>query len=263
MSDSPLRDGLRLCLGTLTALRVRPPGRVDRHVARVAMLAAALPGLMLGTVATTVAALGSAAGAPTLVSAAAAVGSVALASRGLHLDGLADTADGLTASYDRDRALEVMRRGNVGPAGAVTLVLVLLAQTASVAALLGHGPWWRGPVAAGLAVLAGRAVLPLVCAGPWPAARAEGLGAAVARSVPVWGAITSAATVLGVMAVLAQLTGLRAAVVVAAVVAGWLVGLLLVDRVARRLGGTTGDVLGAAVETTSTVTAVVLAAALT
>ena len=63
----------------------------------------------------------------------------AFLTRGLHLDGLADTADGLAASYDRQRALDVMRRGDTGPAGAATLVLVLLLQAAALAQVLSGG----------------------------------------------------------------------------------------------------------------------------
>ena len=77
---------------------------------------------------------------PDLVTAAVLIGVVALGSRGLHLDGLADTADGLAASYDRVKALEIMRRGNTGPIGAVALVIVVLIQIAAAAAILGR-PW--------------------------------------------------------------------------------------------------------------------------
>ena len=82
------------------------------------------------------------------------IGVLAAGSRGLHLDGLADTADGLAASYDRAHSLEVMRRGNTGPIGAATLVLVLLLQVAATASLLGR-PW--GPLAAGGLICLSRA----------------------------------------------------------------------------------------------------------
>src|SRR5205085_6995031 len=106
----------------------------------------------------------------------------ALASRGLHLDGLADTADGLASSYDRERALAVMRRGDVGPAGAATLGLVLLVQVAALADLVSPGGWSAAVVPA-VAVVLSRCVLALVCARGVPAARPEGLGATVASSV--------------------------------------------------------------------------------
>ena len=261
MSRGALTDGLRMSVGTLTALRVPAPSRIDLQVARVAMLAAPLPGVALGAIAAGVAALGDLLSVPPVATAVGVVGSVALASRGLHLDGLADTADGLASSHERDRALAVMRTGDVGPAGAVTLVLVLVAQVGAVAALLGDGPTARGAVAAGLAVLAGRAVLPMVCAGPWASARPDGLGAAVTRSVPWPAALVVTAVVLAASSALAGLAGLPGLGTTAALVLGWSVAMLLVTLVARRIGGTTGDVLGAAVETATVVSLVALSAA--
>ena len=58
---------------------------------------------------------------PTLVTGVLAVAVLALGSRALHLDGLSDTVDGLTASYDRERSLAVMRTGTSGPAGTAAL----------------------------------------------------------------------------------------------------------------------------------------------
>ena len=177
-------------------------------------------------------------------------------SRGLHLDGLADTADGLAASFDRQRALEVMRRGDVGPMGAAALVLVLLIQVAGISDLLGW-PSWDGPILAAVAVLASRHTLAWVCGPAFPAARDEGLGATVAGTVPVGAAAGVAALVAAVGAVALRwlsptdvvpwpVVGWYAAplTVVAAVGAAWLVAV----RCRMRLGGVTGDVLGAAVE---------------
>ena len=74
----------------------------------------------------------------------------------MHLDGLADVVDGLGAGWDRERALEVMRRGDMGPMGAAAIVLVLLVQAAAVAHLLGEG--WRGALVVAALVAASRAV---------------------------------------------------------------------------------------------------------
>src|SRR4029434_915315 len=60
----------------------------------------------------------------------------------LHLDGLADTADGLGPLRERERALQVMHQGDVGPFGVVTLVLTLLLQVACLAALLTTDHGW-------------------------------------------------------------------------------------------------------------------------
>lgn len=258
MADAPapghrpvLVDGLRMAMGTLTAVPVPPPSRIDRTVAGVAMLLAPVAGLVPGLAAAAVAWLAGAAGASPLLGAALAIGTVALATRGLHLDGLADTADGLTAAYDRERALDVMRRGNTGPAGAGALVLVLLVQVAALAQALE----WFGPAAAAVGVATGRAALMIGCARGVPAARPGGLGATVSGTVP------RAAAVLG-LALVAAAAGLltgpygAAGVAVAAIAV-----VVLLARAVQRLGGITGDVLGASVETATTAALITLAVA--
>ncbi|WP_143448622.1 adenosylcobinamide-GDP ribazoletransferase, partial [Kineosporia sp. A_224] len=193
-------DGARLAVGTLTVLRVPAPGVVDARSARTAMLLAPLAGLLPATGAAVVVAAVQALGISLLVAALLALGAAALLTRGLHLDGLADTADGLAAAYDRTKALDVMRRGDVGPAGAVTLVLVVgvqaaaLAQAAAQVVAHAGGPGTvRAAVALGVVVLvglgAGRVTLPLACSRGVRAARPGGLGAAVAGSVPVPGTV--------------------------------------------------------------------------
>ena len=239
-------DGLRLSVGTLTAIPVPAPSRIDRDVARSAMILAPLAVLPIGAAAAFVGALGGWAGLPALVTAALVTATVALGSRGLHLDGLADTADGLSASYDRARALEIMRRGNTGPMGAATVALVLILQVAAAAAVLGR-PW--GAVAVGGLVCLSRVSLLISCAAGVPSARPDGLGRAVAGVVPV--AVTVTGVVLAAVAAAALLTLTGAtwwlgAVAVAAAAAA-VVGVVL--RCRSRFGGITGDVLGAGVET--------------
>jgi adenosylcobinamide-GDP ribazoletransferase len=261
-----VHDGLRLAVGTLTALPVPPPATVDRSRARIAMLLAPAVGLLPGIVAALVAATALRLGLDPFVAAALTVGTAALLTRGLHLDGLADTADGLAASYDRTRALEVMHRGNTGPAGVTTVVLVLAVQVTALAQALHVA----GPVAALVAVVAGRVTLPLLCARGVPAARQEGLGAAMAGSVPrtlaagvtlvtamlgagltLWLRLPDA--VMGLGSVTPFLFGALA------VLAAALVAVLLGRRAIHRFGGVTGDVLGACVEAGTAVALVVLA----
>lgn len=243
-----MRDGLRLAVGTLTAARVPAPRRVDDAVAGTAMTLAVVPGAVLGALAGSVVLGLAALGAEPLVAATAAVGALALATRGLHLDGLADTADGLAASSDRGRALEVMRRGDSGPAGVAVVVLVLLAQVAALAGVVTEHGAARGAVTALVAVLASRTVLAGACARGVPAARPHGLGATVAGSVPRAAAVGVGALVVAAAAVV----GLAPAVL-----AGWAAAGLLVVHGVRRLGGVTGDVLGAAVEAAATAALVV------
>ncbi|RSN56311.1 adenosylcobinamide-GDP ribazoletransferase [Amycolatopsis sp. WAC 04182] len=235
-----IADALKMAVGTLTTVRVPAPGVIDRRVAGGAMVLGPLAAVPLAAVAALIVFLGEVIGLPAFASAALALGAVALGSRGLHLDGLADTADGLGASYDRARALEVMRRGDSGPTGIATLVLTLLVQTGALAGAISAG---HGIAAVAVAVVAGRGVLSLCCARGVPSARPEGLGATVAGSVPVW----TAAVVFAVLAGTAALAlpwwqGL------AAVALGYLAAAALLTRCVQRLGGVTGDVLGGCVE---------------
>ena len=264
------RDAWLLATGTLTAVRVPPPSRVDRPVAGLAMVLAPLAVLPLGVAAGALALVGSWLDLPPLAVAYVVLLALALGTRALHWDGLADTADGLTASYSPERSLEVLRTGPVGPAGVVAalaprvlggalvaVVLVAGLQAAAVASVIRHEHGW---LALGLLVCASRACLAVACVRGVPAARADGLGAQVIGSVPVVGAL--ATLVLGVA--LAVLVGLAlgsvwpplagVVLMVAAVVA-------LVFRCVRRLGGITGDVLGAAVEVSFTVLVLACAAA--
>jgi adenosylcobinamide-GDP ribazoletransferase len=241
-------DATRMAIGTLTALPVPAPRRIDRQVAAAAMVFAPLAAVLPGLAATGVCWAADAAGASPLVAAGLAIGTVALTTRGLHLDGLADTADGLAASYDRQRALDVMRRGNTGPAGAATLVLVLIVQVAALASAL---PVF-GPLAVAVAVVAGRLALPLGCLHGVPAARAEGLGATVAGAVPPGAA---AAALVVVAAAAFAVTGPRGVV---AVGLGALASAVLLARGVQRFGGITGDVLGAGVEVATAAALVVL-----
>jgi adenosylcobinamide-GDP ribazoletransferase len=245
----PLSDGLRMAVGTLTALPVPAPSRIDRRVAAVAMLLAPVAGLIPAVVTAAVAALADVSGSSAPLAAALAVGTLALATRGLHLDGLADTADGLTAGYERSRALDVMRRGDTGPAGAAALVLVLLVQTTALAQALDR----HGPVAVVVTVVVGRSALMLGCLRGIPAARPEGLGATVAGAVPRVGAG------LGFAVVAAAAWAVTGPAGPLAVVAAMGTTGVLLSHVVRRLGGITGDVLGACVELATATSAVALA----
>jgi adenosylcobinamide-GDP ribazoletransferase len=180
---------------------------------------------------------------PAYLAAALAVGALAWWSRGLHLDGLADTADGLAAAYDRERALDVMRRSDIGPTGVVTLVLVLLVQVTALGPLLDVR---FGLVVA--AVVASRQVLALACRRSVPAARPEGLGATVAGSVSTPAALVGTVVMVVIGAGIGLLGGARWYAGALVVVASALAAATVVTTARRRLGGITGDVLGAVVE---------------
>ncbi len=241
-----------MAFGTLTALPVPAPRRIDRRVAGGAMLLAPLAAVPLGVLGCLVLAGAAALGLPALAAAGLAVGTVALGSRGLHLDGLADTADGLAASYDRGRALAVMRTGDSGPSGVATLLLVLLVQCAALEGAVRAG---HGVAALAVAVPAGRAAVSLYCARGIPSARQDGLGSTVAGAVPVPAA---AAMLLGLAALSALAPGLAWWRGPLAVALGLLAATALLWRCLRRFGGITGDVLGAGVEIATAATLLAL-----
>jgi adenosylcobinamide-GDP ribazoletransferase len=240
---SRLVDGLRLGLTTFTIAPVRP-GAVDRSAARIAMATAGAYGLAIGAVAGGLAIGLRAADAPILLTSAVVVGVATLLTRGLHLDGLADTVDALGSYGDRDRALAIMKSPEVGPFGVVAIVFALLIPVAAIDGLL-HRPWWAVLAATVVGYGTGRVAATWACRVGEPAARPDGLGALVAGTVG-WPAAVIATVVVGALAVptvphrpwqgpVAVLAALAATAAVTA-------------HLRRRIGGVTGDTLGACVE---------------
>jgi adenosylcobinamide-GDP ribazoletransferase len=167
-----------------------------------------------------------------------AIAVLAALTGGLHLDGLADLADGLGSRRPAAGALEIMKQSDIGPFGVVALVLTLLIQVAALDRAQALG---RGEIAVAAAAVTARLAMTAACRPGVPAARPSGLGALVAGSVrPAVLAGLAGATVGGAAAF-----GVIFAV---AVVAGLAAGLALAAVAVRRLGGITGDVLGAVAE---------------
>jgi adenosylcobinamide-GDP ribazoletransferase len=251
-------DALRFAFGTLSVLPVAV-GRWDRAAARGGMLAAPLVGAVIGLGAAVGGGVLTALGASPLLAAVGAVAVPAAATRGLHLDGLADTADGLGSGKPAEDALRIMKQSDIGPFGVLTLVLVLLAQTAALSSCYAHG-WRYGCACAVLAAVLARAAMTLACRAGVPAARPGGLGAAVAGVVPSRAAWSLAAVCVALAAACGTpfggLTSLRFAVAAALALLG---GELLLRRCRRRFGGVTGDVFGALAEVAATVALVVSA----
>jgi adenosylcobinamide-GDP ribazoletransferase len=194
-----------------------------------------------------------------LLGAALAVAALAWLTRALHLDGLADTADALGSGRPAADALEIARRSDIGPFGVVTIVLVVLVQVAALADLLERG---AGAGSLVIAVVTGRLALTLACVRGVPAARPDGLGALVAGSVPRAGALVVALAWLALaVASVGREHGLAAGVAAGgAVVSGLLAATVVVHVARRRLGGITGDVLGATAEITTAAVLVILVA---
>ena len=224
----------------LTAVPI--PGRVATS-ARGVLPWAPLIGLLLGGATAGVAVLGARWISP-FAGAVLGVTVLAVLTRGLHLDGLADTADGLGPLRDRERSLQVMHQGDVGPFGVAAVVLTLLLQVACGAALLaaddGWLALWAAVVSARLAMA--RTGLPGVAV-----AAGSSLGRAVGGTVPrVWWAgavLITAGLATGTALLVGEPTD--AARLLCAGAAALLAAEALHRRATARLGGTSGDVMGA------------------
>jgi adenosylcobinamide-GDP ribazoletransferase len=242
--------GLRLAVTLLTAIPL--PGRLaepSRRTAAAAMYWAPVVGAGAGAISAGVLALAVRTGhTGPLLAAALAIGTGAVVTRALHLDGLADFADGLGSGQDADGALAIMRRSDIGPFGVVTLVLMLLIQVAALSRAQALG---RGPEAIVTAAVTARLAMTVACRRPVPAARPGGLGALVAGSVRPAGA--AVLVLVAVAAAAGAGLALGSSLYLAAgLVAGLLVSVALTALATRRLGGVTGDVLGALAEVAGT-----------
>ena len=248
-------NSVRLAVGTLTIIPVGPIPEIDRQMAARAMIMAPVAVLPLALAAGLVGRSATGIGMPATLAGLLMVAALAIGTRALHLDGLADTADGLGSGWSPQRSLAIMKRGNTGPIGVVTLIVILAAQAVSFGTL---AQTVRGAAAAALAICCSRAALAIACRRGVPAARTGGLGVAVAGSVPVPAAVLSWLVVLAAMVSATTMLGRWWCGPIAVGLAAASVSILV--RVCRRrLGGVTGDVMGASIEIALTLLLICLA----
>lgn len=238
---TPIRDiAYRLAFDLLSAFALLSRLPLPNHRGTGAASAWAWPlvGAVLGALG---AALASAAlwlGVTPGVTAVLVLALGAMLTGGLHEDGLSDTADGLYGGWTRERRLEIMKDSRVGSYGVLALVLVTLARWSALTAVLvfagsTHG-FWAALIATGAL---SRAPMVLMMA-LLPNARGAGLSHATGRPSPA-----------------VALAGLALAVALAGVLTGWTAVPLLFAALGttvvlafsalRRIGGQTGDILGA------------------
>lgn len=252
-------EAVRLALSWMTVLPVGRPGVPGERAAARAMTALPVVGLVCGVVAIALAHGAHALGAGAMLSGVIGVGALVVLTRGMHVDALADTADGLGSYAGADRALEIMRSGTIGPMGAAALVLVLVGQVAALGTLVDSGAW-LAPIAA---VVLSRCLPVVQLRRGIPAASRTGFGALVA------GSQSRAALVTGGLACVVAGAALGGAPWTVehwwAPVVGSVMGVATYAGAAafsrhavRRIGGINGDILGATIEI-GTVAALVIA----
>jgi len=173
-----------------------------------------------------------------------------LVSGGLHCDGLADTADGFFSSRPREEILRIMKDSHLGPMGAMAVVSVIVLKMAAWAAVPAPLRWWTlllTPAAAYLAIMLNIALLSY--------ARPEGgLGAIFSRKRSLPQALAATAALMAIGWVAGGMAGLSA------VSGALLAGLALAAWTYRKIGGYTGDTLGAVFEISTIMPALVASA---
>ena len=242
-------DALRLAIGTLTRLPVPAPRHIDRRTAGQAMSLAPLVALALAAICGLPLLITRDRGAIALLLTVVSFALLAWATRALHLDGLADTADALGSGKPGAAALEIARKSDIGPFGVIVLIFTQLLQIAAVASLPDAHEAYLAFV---IAIVTSRIALTWACTRLWPAARPDGLGAVVAATVPLLVAIAWTTIAIALAWIFVGIAGS------VSIVLGILAGIVLLVIARRRLGGITGDVLGATIEIATAATLLAL-----
>lgn len=162
------------------------------------------------------------------------IGFLAFLTRGLHLDGLSDTMDGLASGGTKEKILEVMRDSRIGAFGVISLILLLGAKYFC----LDQIPDSSLPCSFIVMSVLGRNAMVLVCYRS-PYARSNGLAKPFVEHLRIHEVAVSFLSALGIALLLMRLQG---------IVAFFGVGLFSLGCrffFKRRLGGITGDILGA------------------
>ncbi|MES2846950.1 MAG: adenosylcobinamide-GDP ribazoletransferase [Pseudomonadota bacterium] len=231
--DIDFAGDIRAAFGLLTRLPVRG---VAGDASRGAASAWAWPivGAIVGAAVALAGSVGLMLGLPVAWVAAVCLAVSSLMTGALHEDGLADTADGLFGGWTVERRLEIMKDSHVGSYGVLALLLVTLARWSALTALLAAGGHWGALIAVGAVSRAPMAVLMAAL----PQARRGGLSAAVGRpSQGVAVAAVGVAVLLGLIFGGFAVLGMVVLAGVACAGLGW--------AAKARIGGQTGDILGA------------------
>ncbi len=194
-----------------------------------------LAGAILGVLAAMVASLALALGLPAPLAALITLACAVVMTGALHEDGLADVADGFWGGWTRDRRLEIMRDSQIGTYGVAALALSLIARWQALTLIMGDGAHWSALIAT--ATLS-RAAMPALMAA-LPHARSDGLSHAVGRPSALRAVIAAGLAVVIALILLDLRAALGACLLT-------FLAVVFCGALARaRIGGQTGDTLGA------------------
>jgi len=230
-NDTPEPTDIAAALALLSRL----PISADHTRGAAAAWAWPIAGAVIGALAGLAGVIALAIGLPPALAAGLALATGAIVTGALHEDGLADTCDGLWGGWTRERRLAIMKDSHIGTYGATALILSLGLRWAALATLFAAGH--------GFLALIGTAALSrlpmVVLAHRLPPARPGGLSAQTGAP----GATTTAIALLATLVIAIPCLGLATVPALVAVTATTL-GLGAIAR--ARIGGQTGDILGAA-----------------
>ena len=226
-------------LGLLSRLPV--PVNMQTATARGAKAAWAYPvaGLILALLAGAIGQIALWLGLPALLVAGLVLAALVIMTGAMHEDGLADSADGLWGGWDTARRLEIMKDSHIGAYGVIALVLSLGLRWHALALLIGAGFLW--PALLITAMMSRAMMLPLMAR--LPHARDTGLSHSVGQPSVTTSRIGEGIAVFAAL-ILWQVSGL------------WLIAAALLAATAcaliakSKIGGQTGDILGATQQVT-------------
>jgi adenosylcobinamide-GDP ribazoletransferase len=227
-------DGLRRAFGFLTIYPLRASDTWTPATLGSSMVYYPLVGTCIGLVLWGLAALLSVLFSPPIVS-VLLLASALLLTGGLHLDGLADTVDGLSGSYTREDALRIFKDPHIGPMAVAGVVVVVLVKYACLSALSQEA---LRPALVLMTTLSRYAMVQMACFSPY-ARPSGGLGEPFVRGIRLEHYLLALGLALGSVLLFGGLPGLCIGVLVGLAT----LGLQVYFR--QRLGGITGDVLGA------------------
>jgi adenosylcobinamide-GDP ribazoletransferase len=232
-----MMDGLLLALQFMSRIPVKKQIDFNSENIRSAVACFPLVGLILGLASGGIFFVLSDSSGP-IASISALLVSVVMTG-GLHLDGLSDTMDGFLSNRDRDKTMEIMKDSRIGAFGTLSLILVLLTKFA-VMSEISSIDWWVIPVA----MINGRFAAAYMIS-KFPSARTEGLGSLFkeAQSVKLVGVIFAAYAIILMILKPAALLAAAAAILCGHMIGHWSV---------KKINGLTGDVYGAGIELSET-----------